>query len=156
MRNTRVRRRRLLDLRGVTLGDWIILLASILSVASLFMTWFETSVPRPHGEWAFTYSEGTSVAVIVLFLLTVFLIFYPVMAPQAGLPSLPFATPLVFLGIGALLLLVFTFELGRYDCIECQAISRGFGVGVAFFSAFIYIVGAIIKWGSRPVRPYAS
>ncbi len=154
MRNPRVRRRGFLDLRQITLGDWIILLASILTVISLFMTWFVTSVPKPHGEWAFTYSEVASVVVIVIFLATVFLIFYPALAEEAGLPPLPITTPVIFLGMGGLMILVFTYELGKYDCIQCQAVSRGFGVVVAFVAAFIYIIGAIIKWGSRAAIPY--
>lgn len=156
MRSTRVRRRGFVDLRRITLGDWIILAAGIMTIASLFMTWFVTSVPNPHGEWAFTYSEVASVVVIVVFLATLFLILYPAFAEDAGFPPLPFATPLIFLGLGGLLLLVFTYELGKYDCVECQAISRGFGVWVAFIAAFVYIVGAIIKWGSRPIRTYGA
>lgn len=154
MRNVRVRQRRFLDLRQLTIGDYIVLLASLFTVASLFMTWFVTSLPRPHGEWAFTYSEVASVVVIVFFLATIFLVLYPVIAQEMGLAPLPFATPVVFLTLGSILLLLFTYELGKYDCVLCQGVSRGFGVWVAFIAAWVYIAGAVIKWGSRPARPY--
>jgi hypothetical protein len=152
VRNVRGRRRPTFDLRRVTLGDWILLSASLFSVVSLFMPWFHTSVPRPHDEWAFTASEWAAVAVIVFFLATVLLVLYPVLAHEMGLPSLPFATPLLFFFMGSVLLLVFTYELGKYDCIECQGISRGFGTWVAWICAWAYMVGSVIKWGSRPAR----
>jgi hypothetical protein len=114
------------------------------------MTWFNTSVPRPHGEWAFTYSEWAAVVVILFFLATLFLVLYPAVAAELGFPPLPFASPVIFLFMGALMLLLFSYELGKYDCIQCQGTSRGIGVWVAFIAAFVYILGAIIRWGSRP------
>lgn len=150
MHYVRARRRGFLDLRRLEIGDYIVLLASLFTVASLFMTWFITSVPRAHGEWAFTYSEVASVVVIVFFLTTIFLVLYPAAAAQMGLPPLPFATPVVLLTMGSILLLLFTYELGKYDCVLCQGVSRGFGVWVAFIAAWVYIAGALIKWGSRP------
>jgi hypothetical protein len=92
------------------------------------------------------------VVVIVFFLATLFLVIYPTVAAEFGLPPLPFSTPLFFLTMGSILLLMFTYELGKYACIECQGVSRGFGIWVAWISSFVYILGAIIKWGSRPVR----
>lgn len=156
MRSVRPRRRGFFDLRELTIGDYIILIASIFTVASLFMTWFVTTVPRPHGEWAFTYSEVASVVVIVFFLATVFLVLYPILSSHLRLPPLPFATPLVFLAMGSVLLLLFTYELGKYDCVLCQGVNRGFGVWVAFIAAWVYIAGAVVKWGSRPARSYES
>lgn len=154
MRNVRVRRRGFLDLRRLAIGDYIVLIASLFTVASLFMTWFITSVPRTHGEWAFTYSEVASVVVIVFFLATIFLVLYPAISGDIGLAPLPFATPVVFLTMGSILLLLFTYELGKYDCVLCQGVSRGFGVWVAFVSAWVYIAGAVIKWGSRPAHTF--
>lgn len=156
MRNVRIRRRGFLDLRRLAIGDYIVLIASLFSVISLFMTWFVTTVPHTHGEWAFTYSEVASVVVIVFFLATIFLVLYPVIADQMGLAPLPFATPVVLLAMGSILLLVFTYELGKYDCVLCDEVSRGFGVWVAFIAAWVYIAGALIKWGSRPARVLQS
>lgn len=152
MRNVRVRRRSFIDLRRITIGDWIVLFGSFLALISLFLTWFNASTPRPHGEWAFTYSEVASVIVILFFLVTLFLVLYPSLSPDLGLAPLPFATPLVFFVMGAIMLLVFTYEFGKYACIQCQGVSRGFGVFVALISAVVYLFGAVIRWGSRPVR----
>jgi hypothetical protein len=156
MRNVRVRRRGFLDLRQLAIGDYIVLIASLFTVASLFMTWFITTVPNAHGEWAFTYSEVASVVVIVFFLATVFLVLYPVISREVGLAPLPFATPVVLLTMGSVLLLLFTYELGKYDCVLCQGSSRGFGVWVAFIAAWVYITGALIKWGARPAQTFQS
>src|SRR5947209_7259333 len=154
MRSARPRRGNVMDLRRITIGDYIVLVAGLLTVVSLFMTWFVSNVPGAHDQWAFTYSEVASVVVIVFFLATLFLVIYPAVSREAGLPPLPFATPLVFLTMGSILLLLFTFELGKYDCIQCQVggVGRGFGIWVAFVSAWAYLVGAIVKWGSRPTR----
>jgi hypothetical protein len=126
-----------------------------MTLISLFMPWFVTSLTGSHDQWAFTYSEVASVVVIVFFLVTFFLVIYPAISSDVGLPPLPFSTPLIFLTMGSILLLLFTYELGKYDCIECQGLgqARGFGVWVAFISAWVYLVGAIIRWGSRPTRP---
>jgi hypothetical protein len=141
-----------MDLRRVTIGDYVVLVASLLTVVSLFMTWFVSNVPGTHNQWAFTYSEVASVVVIVFFLATVFLVLYPVIAPEFGLPPLPFSTPLIFLTMGGILLLMFMFEFGKYSCILCQGVSRGFGIYVGLISSVVYIIGAIIRWGSRPAR----
>jgi hypothetical protein len=152
MRSVRSRRRGFMDLRRITIGDWILVVAALLAVASLFMPWFISSIPRSHGEWAFTYSEVASVVVIVFFLATLFLVIYPALSPELGLPPLPFATPLIFFSMGAILILLFTYQLGKYACILCSTISQGFGVWVGLISAVVYEIGAIIKWGSRPLR----
>lgn len=152
MRNVRVRRRSFVDLRRVTIGDWIVLAASAFTVISLFLPWFGQSTPRPHDEWAFTYSEVASVVVIVFFLATLFLVVYPSLSPDLGVAPLPFSTPVVFFFMGAILLLLFTYELGKYACIACQGVSREYGVWVALIAAVVYLVGAIIKFGSRPPR----
>ncbi|MGH2448769.1 MAG: hypothetical protein ACRDFS_09250, partial [Chloroflexota bacterium] len=106
----RTRQRGFIDLRGITLGDWIVLIASAVTVISLFMTWFSASTPKPHGEWAFTYSEVASVVVIVLFLFTLFLVVYPALASETNIPAFPFASPVLFFIIGSLVLLVLTYE----------------------------------------------
>lgn len=152
MRSVRVRRRAFFDLRRITIGDWIVLVAALLTLASLFMTWFTTSVPRAHGEWAFTYSEVACVVVIVIFLATLFLVIYPGLSPDVGLPPLPFSTPLIFVTMGTILVLVFDYELGKYACISCQNVSRGYGVWIGFIASCVYVLGAVIKWGSRPPK----
>jgi hypothetical protein len=142
----------MLDLRRVTIGDYIVLVASLLTVVSLFMTWFVSNVPGTHNQWAFTYSEVAAVVVIVFFLATLFLVVYPAIAPELGLPPLPFSTPLVFLTMGGILLLIFMFEFGKYSCVLCQGVSQGFGIYIGLIASVVFIIGAIIKWGSRPSR----
>ena len=44
------------------------------------------------------------------------------------------------------------YEFGKYACFQCQGVSRGFGIWLALISAVIYLVGAVIRWGSRPVE----
>ena len=152
MRSSRPRRGGFIDLRRITIGDYMVLVAGLLTMVSLFLPWFITSIPRTHGEWAFTYSEAASVIVIVLFLATVFLVLYPAIAVEMRLPPLPFSTPIVYIALGAALLLIFVYELGKYACFQCQGVSRGFGIWLALISSVIYLVGAVIRWGSRPAR----
>lgn len=152
MRSVRPRRRGFIDLRRITIGDYMVLVAGLLTVISLFLPWFISSVPRTHGEWAFTYSEAASVLVIVFFLATLFLVLYPAIASEMGLPPLPFSTPVVYITLGAVLLLIFVYELGKYACFQCQGASRGFGIWLALISSVMYLIGAVIRWGSRPTR----
>lgn len=152
MRSVRPRRRGFIDLRRITIGDYMVLVAGLLTVVSLFLPWFVSSVPRTHGEWAFTYSEAASVVVIVFFLATVFLVLYPAIATELRLSPLPFSTPIVYMTLGAVLLLLFVYELGKYACFQCQGVSRGFGIWLALISAVMYLIGAVIRWGTRPTR----
>jgi hypothetical protein len=145
MRSARPRRSGFLDMRRITLGDYVVLGAALLMLISLFLPWF--SVPGVTGDkWAFAHSEIAAVIVIIFFLASVFLVIYPSISSEMGLPPLPFSTPVVFLIMGAILLLIFTYELGKYSSVE------GFGVWLALLAAIIYIVGAVVKWGSRPSR----
>lgn len=153
MRRSRPRRRGFIDFQTITLGDYIILAAAILSTVSLFLPWVSLSVPRSHTEWAFTYSVVASTVVIVFFLASLFLILYPAIADEMGLPPLPFSTPLIFLTMGAILWLIFTYELGKYECaIQCVGASRNFGVLIAWVASLVFLIGSVIKWGSRPSR----
>ena len=154
MRRVRARRSGFIDLRGILIGDYIVLFASLLTLVSLFLPWFVSSIPpaAAHNQNAFTYSPVASTVVIVFFLVTLFLVIYPALSPDLGLPPLPFSTPLVFLTLGAVLLLVFTYELGKYACIQCLGVGRGYGVWLGLVAAGVYVIGAVIKWGSRPVR----
>jgi hypothetical protein len=153
MHNLRARRRGTIDLHRITIGDYIVLVASLLTLVSLFMPWFVSSLGPARSQWAFTYSEVASVLVILGFLITVFLVLYPALSPDLGLPALPVSPPLPLLTIGVLLLLLFDYELGKYGCVQCDGVSRGYGTWVAIVSSAVYIVGAIIKWGSKPLRP---
>jgi hypothetical protein len=56
------------------------------------------------------------------------------------------------MALGAVLLLIFVYELGKYACFQCQGVSRGFGIWLALISSVIYLIGAVIRWGSRPTR----
>lgn len=150
MRRVRPPRRAFIDVRSITIGDYIVLFSSLLALVSLFLPWFINHTLGAHDQWAFTYSEVAAVVVIVFFMATIFLVIYPALSPDLRLPLLPFSTPVVFMTMGAVLLLLFTYELGKYDCVACVGASRGFGVWVAFVAAWAYIIGSIIKWGSRP------
>jgi len=149
MRTARNRRRGFVNLHQVTVGDWIVLFASLMAVVSLFLTWYQAETPGAKGQWAFSFSPWTSIIVILFFLVTLFLTLYPAMHDEFGLPPLPFASPLIFMTIASLLLLIFAYELGKYGCVDCTRVTRGFGVWVGFIAAFVYLVGAVIKWGSR-------
>lgn len=152
MRNVRPRRRGFINLHSITIGEWIVLGAGLVTVIALFLPWFV--IPAGRGQWAFTYSDVATVVVIVFFLATLFLVIYPALSPDLRLPPLPFSTPLIFLAMGSILLLLFTYELGKYGCVLCQGSSRGVGVWVGFFASWAYIIGAVVKWGSRPARTY--
>lgn len=147
MRRSRPPRRSFVDLGRVTLGDYIVLFSSLLALVSLFLPWFSGTQGK---QWAFAYSEWASVIVIVFFLATLFLVIYPVVASEVSAPPLPFSTPVVFAFMGSVLLLLLTYELGKYDCFICVGVSRGFGVWLAFLSAWAYLIGAVIRLGSRP------
>lgn len=149
MRRVHTRRRGFIDLHRVTLGDYVVLAASLLTLISLFMPWWTSPLPGSRDQWAFTYSEWTSVIVIVFFLAVLFLVVYPALSTDLHLPRLPFATPVIFLTMGTLLLLMYTYELGKYGCVNCPS-TRGWGIWLGWFAAIVFIVGAIIRWGSRP------
>jgi hypothetical protein len=150
MRTVRPRRRGYFDLRRITLGDYIVLASSLVTLISLFLPWFVSTIPGQHSEWAFTYSPWVSVIVIVFFLATLFLAIYPAVAAGMGLPPMPFGVPLPYMIMGIVLLLSFDFQLGKYGCIECQGTSRGFGIYLGLIASAVYIIGSIIRWSSRP------
>lgn len=149
MRRVPTRRRAFIDLRRITLGDYVVLASSFLTFISLFLPWWSTNIAGSHSQWAFTYSPWTSIIVIVLFMTVIFLIVYPALSSDIHRPPLPFATPVVFLGMGSLLLLMYTYELGKYACIDCAS-TRGWGIWLGWIASFVFILGAIVRWGSRP------
>lgn len=152
MQNIRVRRRSFVDLRKILIGDYIVLVAALISLVSLFLPWFVSSIGPSHVETAFAYSAIASTVIILMFLATIFLVIYPALSPDLRVPRFPLATAPIFLLFGAVLTLLTTYELGKYACIQCAGVSRGFGVWLAWVAAIVYIVGAVIKWGSRPLR----
>ncbi len=150
MRRSRTRRGSFLELHRITIGDYVILASAIFATISLFLPWLVNNAPGTKNEWAFTYSPWAAVIIIVLFLTALFLVIYPALSPDLRFPALPVSTPLIFLLMGGLMLLLFAYELGKYDCIECQGlVSRGIGVWIGLIASFIFIVGAVVKWGSR-------
>src|SRR5438105_5302045 len=102
MYSRRLRRRPVIDLSRITIGDYIVLVAGLATVISLFLPWFVSTIGQ-RSEHAFAYSEVASVVVILFFLISLFLILYPALSPELGLPPLPFATPVPLLGFGFLL-----------------------------------------------------
>src|ERR1700738_4528842 len=105
MRSVRPRRRSFLDLRLIAIGDWIVLFSALITAISLFLPWFTSSTPGTQSQKAFAYSEVASVVVLVFFLTTLFLVVYPALSPDIGLPPLPFSTPVVLITMGGILLL---------------------------------------------------
>lgn len=152
MRRARPRRRPGFELRRITLGDWVVLVSSVLILVSLFLPWFVSNVPGAHSQWAFTYSPVFAAVVIVVFLATLFLVVYPIAAAEFGLALLPFSAPLLYFVMGIGLLLLSIFQLGKYNCLQCQGVVAGFGLYVAVFASLAYIIGAVIRWASRPRR----
>jgi hypothetical protein len=152
MRSVRSRRTGFFDARRIMLGDYVVLASSLITLISLFLPWFASSTYGVRSQWAFTYSEIACVVVIVFFLATLFLVIYPAIAGGSGLPPLPFAPPLIYLCLGIILLLMFDFQLGKYSCIQCQGTGRGFGIWLGLIASMAYIIGAVIRWSSRPAR----
>lgn len=154
MRTIRPRQRGFFDARRVTLGDYIVLAAALVTFISLFLPWYVSNIPGTGDVWAFTYSEAASVAVIVLFLATVILALYPAVTGNTRLPPLPFSSPPVYLCIGIVLVLLFDYQLGKYTGIPPTGTgsTRGFGIWLGLIASLAYIVGAIIRWSTRPVR----
>ncbi|GAC1323912.1 MAG: hypothetical protein NVS2B16_06670 [Chloroflexota bacterium] len=152
MRSVRTRRRSFIDFRRILIGDYIVLVASFMTLVSLFMPWFVSSIGPARSQPAFAYSAVAATVVIIFFLLTLFLVLYPAMSHELGLPPLPFSPPVIFLAVGSVLVLLFTYELGKYACVQCSGSGRGYGVWLAWVASGVYIVGAVVLWGSRPLR----
>lgn len=150
MRRVRPQRRSFIDLQRITIGDYLVLASALLTFVSLFLPWITLNGPPSHSEWAFKYSEIAAVIVIVFMLATIFLVIYPALSSDLGLPVMPFSTPVIFLTMGGILVLLFSFELGKYACVLCVGESRGIGLWLAFVSAWVFIIGAVVRWGSRP------
>ncbi len=128
-------------------GDFGILIASVLLFVALIPNWWASG----QSFNAVKYSVVYFVIVLVLILVTIGLILYPLMESEAGIRALPFATPPLFLSIGFLLLLITTFELGRYDGVG-SAFRAGFGLWLAEICCVVYLIAGLVKWGSRERR----
>lgn len=145
-RPTRVTRYRTLDLTRLTAGDFAILGASALLFLALFVNWWANG----QNVNALEHSSLYVTVSLVLLLVTVVLVIYPTLEPEFDLPPLPFATPLVLLGIGLVVLIMAVFELGRYIGVDNVGITPGIGPWLAIIASAIYLLGATVKWGSRP------
>jgi hypothetical protein len=132
-------------------GDIVVVGASILLFVALIANWFASD--HVGSVNAIKYSGLYFVVALIIILISLALIVWPALHDQGALPALPFAVEPVILGIGALLVLLATYEVGRYTAVTMPGaagvVTAGFGVGLAFVCSWLYLVGALVKWGSR-------
>ncbi|HZT96692.1 MAG TPA: hypothetical protein VFB34_07625 [Chloroflexota bacterium] len=147
-RPTRDVRRRSFDFSDLNAGDYVVLAATVVMFIALLGNWWVNGLAVN----AAYHSQLYFVIELVLLLLTVVLVVYPLVHSELGLRPLPFATPPIMLAIGFLLLLTTTYELGRYTGVGVIGIGAGFGLWMAFVAAWVYLLGAVIKWGGRQRR----
>lgn len=147
-RPTRDVRRRSVGLGHLAAGDFIVLLVSLLLFFALIINWWVSNASLN----AVKYSQLYFVIVLILILATVGLVMYPILESEANLRPLPFATPTILLAIGFLILLMTTYELGRYEGVGLGNVGPGFGLWLAFVCSWLYLLGALVKWGSRQRR----
>jgi hypothetical protein len=147
-RPTRDARRRTLNIARIESGDWIVLGASVILFIALINNWWvgNGNLNSVH------YSELYFVLMLLLILLTVFLVAYPMLQAEAGLSRLPFALPPIFLLIGLAMIFATVYEFGRYQGVVQPTVSPGFGLYLALVCCVIYLVGGLVKWGSRERR----
>ncbi|HEV3310214.1 MAG TPA: hypothetical protein VG815_06835 [Chloroflexota bacterium] len=147
-RPTRDVRRRTFSVAGFSAGDWIILAATVLLFIALIVNWWT-------GQGSLNsvrYSQVYFVIMLVLILFTIVLVGYPMLESEARLRPLPFASPPIVILIGFVMFLATIFELGRYEGVAQTTVSPGFGIYLALICSCVYLVGALIKWGSRERR----
>lgn len=143
-RPTRDVRRRSLNIGNLSAGDYVLLVVSFVLFLALILNWWVSGASVN----AVKFSQFYFVIVLILILVTLGLIVYPLLEAEANLRPLPFATAPLLLAIGFLLLLMTTYELGRYNGIG-STVNPGFGLWLAFVCSWLYLLGALIKWGSR-------
>jgi len=144
-RPTRETRRRALNVGDLGSGDWIMLGACLLLFIALIANWWDGDAPE-NAVWK---SGIYFTIMLILILLTVVLALYPLLRTEVKLPDLPVATPPVFILIGFVIFLFTLFELGRFEGVHQLDVSPGFGLYLALICGAIYLVGALVKWGSR-------
>jgi magnesium-transporting ATPase (P-type) len=142
---TRATRRHTIDLRQLALGDYIILVASVILFFALLLNWWASG----QNVNAFQHSWLYAVITLVFLLITIVLVTYPLFQPEFRLPPLPVATPPLLLILAFLILLSVVYELGRYVGVDNVGIAPGFGLWLAFIASLVYLLGALIKWGAR-------
>src|SRR5437867_1545256 len=94
-------------------GDLIILFVSGVLFLAIMLNWWVSNMSV--NAWQF--SQLYFVIVLLVILATLAVDLYPLLETEMGFRPLPVATPPLFLGMGFLLLLMTTYELGRYDPI---------------------------------------
>jgi len=147
-RPTRDVRRRALNVAHLDAGDWLILFASVLLFIALIVNWWVRG-GSVNSAWR---SEVYFVVMLLMILATIVLVAYPMLEAEMGTRPLPFATPPILILIGLVIFLSTLYELGRYEGVAQPTISPGFGVFLALICSALYLVGALIKWGSRERR----
>lgn len=147
-RPTRDSRRRALNVAQIGSGDWIMLGASLLLFIALIANWWVGA----GGENAAWKSGAYFVLMLILILATIVLAIYPSLQTEMKLPTLPFASPPVFILLGFVIFLTTLYELGRFTGVAQSTVSPGFGIYLALICALLYLVGALVKWGNRERR----
>jgi len=147
-RPTRDIRRRALNVGDLNSGDWIMLGASTLLFIALIANWWVAG-DSVNAAWR---SGLYFILMLLVILATVVLAMWPLLRMESRLPALPFATPPVFIMIGFIIFLATIYELGRYTGVLHTTVSPGFGIYLAMICSVIYLIGALVKWGSRERR----
>jgi magnesium-transporting ATPase (P-type) len=147
-RPTRDVRRSTLNVARLESGDWIILGSSVLLFIALIVNWWVSGGSFNSVHWSKLYFLG----MLILILATIVLTAYPMLEAESGFRPLPFAIPPVFLLIGFIMFLATIYEFGRYQGVQQPTVSPGFGLYLALVCCTLYLVGALIKWGSRERR----
>lgn len=147
-RPTRDVRRRTGNEGSLESGDWLLLGASTLLFFAVVVNWWVTNANFNAAKFSVAYF----VVMVILAIGSVALICYPFVQTRIGLPSLPVATPPLYLSVAVILILATVYELGRYEGVEQPTISPGFGLYLAIVSSVLYGFGALLKWASRERR----
>lgn len=147
-RRTREPRRAALNIAELNAGDFVMLAACGVLFLALILNWW-VGGDTDNAVWK---SSGYFILMLLLILATVVLAIYPLLQSESSLPRLPFATPPMFIAIGFVIFLSTLYEFGRYTGVLQHTVSPGFGIYLALVCGLLYLVGALIKWGSRERR----
>ena len=147
-RPTRDMRRPTINVGDLNSGDWIVLGASLLLFIAIIANWW-VSGGSDNAAWK---SGIYFILMLLMILATIFLAFYPTVRSEFNLPQLPWATPPLFILIGFIIFLATLYELGRYTGVAQATVSPGFGIYLALICSLLYLMGALVKWGSRERR----
>lgn len=145
-RPTRDVRRRTFNIGQLGSGDWVLFAATFALFIALIVNWWTGGSGAVNSV---RFSEIYFVAMLILILATIALITYPVIQSEVNLRPLPFATPPIMILIGLIIFCATVYECGRYQGVAQTTVSPGFGIYLALICAVVYLVGALIKWGSR-------